>query len=116
MMMNLTKSAARSIMLVTAVLLSGSLLVETAEAQLFGARSLGQPLNRRAAAGAASTSAMESAGTVRGDERFLRGNRGRREFVGSTRDSQQGFVGSEQAIGVGRVRTSVESLREPPDL
>ena len=43
--------------------------------------------------------------------RFIRGNRSRNDFVGSNRTDQQGFVGSTQAIGVGRVPSSVEGLR-----
>ncbi|TWT80828.1 hypothetical protein CA13_22740 [Planctomycetes bacterium CA13] len=97
------------------VLMMVSLLVSDAEAQLFGERSVGQPLSRRTRPQAATPEAMETAGTLEGDERFLRENRSRNDYVGSNRGSLQGFVGSEQAIGTGRVRTSVESLREPPN-
>lgn len=45
--------------------------------------------------------------------RFIRGNRSRNDFVGSNRTDQQGFVGSTQAIGVGRVQSSVDGLRVP---
>lgn len=45
------------------------------------------------------------------NSRFIRGNRSRQEFVGSNRTELSGFVGSEQAIGVGRVPTAVENLR-----
>lgn len=45
--------------------------------------------------------------------RFIRGNRSRNDFVGSNRTDQQGFVGSTQAIGVGRVQSSVDGLRIP---
>ncbi len=114
-MITTTQSTARSVALVAIAFLASTSVAETAHAQLFGARSLGKPLTRRSPAAGAGASAMEAAGTVQGNERFLRGNRSRNEFVGSDRDSQQGFVGSGQAIGVGRVRTSVDSLREPPD-
>ncbi|MFN7874447.1 MAG: hypothetical protein ACK5PB_03970 [Pirellula sp.] len=43
--------------------------------------------------------------------RFVRGNRSRNDFVGSNRTEQTGFVGSTQAIGVGRVQSAVEGLR-----
>src|SRR6056297_4104551 len=111
----------RFFLLVATALIANAFLLETAHAQLFGERTLGQPLSRRARAAVASPPAtdslpaLDSAGSVQGDERFIRGNRSPNEFVGSERGSQQGFVGSEQAIGVGRVRTSVESLRQPPD-
>ncbi len=114
-MITKTQSTARSVVLVAVAFLISTSAMETAQAQLFGARSLGKPLTRRAATAAAASSAMDAAGTVQGDERFLRGNRSRNEFVGSNRSSLQGFIGSEQAIGTGRVRTSVESLRELPD-
>ncbi|XZE21447.1 hypothetical protein SH449x_001349 [Pirellulaceae bacterium SH449] len=45
--------------------------------------------------------------------RFVRGNRARNDFVGSNRSDLQGFVGSTQAIGVGRVQSAVEGLRVP---
>jgi hypothetical protein len=45
--------------------------------------------------------------------RFIRGNRSRNDFVGSNRTDQQGFIGSTQAIGVGRVQSSVDGLRVP---
>ncbi len=43
--------------------------------------------------------------------RFVRGNRSRQDFVGSNRSDLNGFVGSGQAIGVGRVPSAVENLR-----
>ncbi|MBC8350537.1 MAG: BON domain-containing protein [Planctomycetes bacterium] len=81
-----------------------------AEAQLFGSRSLGQPLQRRAGPGSSS-----QAGQLQGGERFLRGNRGRAEFVGSDQREQQGFVGSEQARTTGAVGSSVAGLRQRTD-
>lgn len=85
-----------------------------AEAQLFGPRSLGGPLQSRRGAAAAAT-LDDGAGTLQGNERFLRDNRSRNAFVGSNRGSLQGFVGSSQAIGVGRVPAATESLTPPPD-
>lgn len=114
-MMTTTQSIKRSVSLVVLAFLASILAMEKTQAQMFGARSLGQPLTRRPPTGAAAPAAMDAAGAVQGDERFLRGNRSRNEFVGPNRGSQQGFVGSGQAIGVGRVRTSVETLQEPPD-
>ena len=43
--------------------------------------------------------------------RFVRGKRSRQDVVGSNRTDLNGFVGSGQAIGVGRVPTSVETFR-----
>ena len=48
-----------------------------------------------------------------GDERFIRGNRSRRDFVG-TRNSpieQARFIGSAQALATGRVRTATEGVK-----
>jgi hypothetical protein len=50
-------------------------------------------------------------GTLRGNERFLRGNRSRRDFVGTDRRELTGFVGAQQAIGTGRVQSATEGLR-----
>lgn len=105
----------RSVVLVAIAFLASTSVMETAQAQLFGARTFGQPLSKRARTTGAAPSAMDSAGAVQGNERFLRENRSRNDFVGSNRGSLQGFVGSEQAVGVGRIRTSVESLRESPN-
>lgn len=54
---------------------------------------------------------LGGAGTLQGNERFLRGNRSRRDFVGADRTDQQGFVGAQQALATGRVRSAVEDLQ-----
>ena len=82
----------------------------SAEAQLFGSRSIGQPLQRRV-----GPSRFSRAGDLQGNERFLRGNRAAADFVGSDQREQQGFVGSEQARGAGAVTSSVAGLRERTD-
>ncbi len=81
-----------------------------AEAQLFGTRSLGQPLSRRPVATRVSTT-----GEISGNERFLRENRGSSDFVGSDQRDQRGFVGSQQARGTGAVLSSTAGLREKRD-
>ena len=86
-----------------------------AEAQLFGSRSMGRPFQSRRATPQLPTDAAEAAGTLQGNERFLRENRSPRAFVGADRSSLQGFVGSSQAIGVGRVQAATETLTPPPD-
>lgn len=63
------------------------------QAQMFGERSLGG-----------------TQGMLQGNERFLRGNRSRRDFVGADRVEQSSFVGAQQAIASGRVRSAVEGL------
>lgn len=79
-----------------------------AEAQLFGDRTLGEPFQPQQGT-LIGGSDME--GTLQGDERFIRGNRTRRQFVGADRVDQQGFVGAGQAIGMGSVPSAVESLQ-----
>jgi hypothetical protein len=50
-------------------------------------------------------------GGIQTNGRFVRGNRARGDFVGSNRTELSGFVGSGQALGVGRVASSVENLK-----
>jgi hypothetical protein len=80
-----------------------------AAAQLFGPRTLGQPLSRRSGPAAQS---QEQAGSLQGNERFLRGNRRRTDFVGVDRADASTFVGMEQAGQARSERTAVEGLRE----
>lgn len=97
-------------MVVAVLVLLGA--AETASAQLFGARTLGRPFESRRGAAPAPDA---EAGALEGNERFLRENRPRNAFVGADRRSQQGFVGSAQAIGSGRVEAATESLQSAPD-
>ncbi len=85
--------------------------------QLFGERTTGQPLQMRSGPGrtGGGGGGEETVGTIQGDDRFLRENRARGEFVGSDRRSTQGFIGSQQALGSGRVRAATESLQPPED-
>lgn len=50
-------------------------------------------------------------GGIQANGRFVRGNRARGDFVGSNRTELRGFVGSGQALGVGRVTSAVENLK-----
>jgi hypothetical protein len=80
--------------------------------QLIGNRTIGAAIGSsqpRAQAGNPNSGSLSP--SVSG--RFIRGNRSRNDFVGSNRTDQQGFIGSTQAIGVGRVQSSVEGLRVP---
>lgn len=84
-----------------------------AQAQLFGNRTVGSPMNSLSEIRTTNSELYNqiNIGSFDGSERFLRGNRSRRDFVGSDRFETTGFVGSEQAIGIGRVRTTAEDLR-----
>ena len=96
----------------TAALVIFGLSCGTAQAQLFGSRTLGSPLRNDSADRALGASVDgTSSGMLQGSERFLRGNRSRNDFVGSNRSDQTGFVGAGQAIGVGRVQSATEGLR-----
>ena len=85
-------------------------------AQMFGQRSFGGTLRPQPRPGQAAATATETAtGEIEGTERFLRGNRSRRDFVGSDRREQASFVGSQQALGAGRVVAATESLQAEAD-
>lgn len=88
----------------------------SASGQLFGPRSLGQPLSAQPRPGLGNVDeAVESAGTLTGSERFLRDNRDATDFVGVDRQETNSFVGAGQVIEAGRVRSAIESLQSPPD-
>jgi hypothetical protein len=91
-----------------------------ASAQLIGNRTLGSPalsLQQQRAGTAPTTAAPGGAaigaasGLQGGNARYVRGNRSRQDFVGSSRTDLSRFVGSGQAIGVGRVPTAAETLK-----
>lgn len=116
-----------------AVFLLSAIVAEPVQGQMFGQRSMGQPMARQGRPGSGQLPNMGQGmmpgmmpgmggampgqgggaqqGIVQGQERFLRGNRNPQAFVGSDRRDQQGFVGSEQSIGAGRVATATEGLR-----
>jgi len=76
-----------------------------AAAQLFGTRTLGKPLNRRARPSA------EDVGEISGNERFLRGNRPRNVLVGRDLQGRQSFVGEQRGTIVGQVPSSIANAR-----
>jgi osmotically-inducible protein OsmY len=81
-------------------------------AQMFGNRSLGRPLTRpsqRARTGQAT--GTEDVGQILGTERFLRGNRSTRDFVGSDARDRTSFVGEQSAEVSGPVVSAVRDLR-----
>ncbi len=81
-------------------------LEASSQAQMFGSRSLGA--SRRSSR---STADASDVGTVQGNERFVRGNREKSDFVGTNSQDSRSFVGSEQGTGAGRVRSSAADLR-----
>ena len=75
-------------------------LSQTSNAQLFGARQLGNTLSRR-----------PKPGELTGSERFLRENRNRREFVGRDQRELRRFIGARQASVNGAVAPAAADLR-----
>jgi len=88
-------------------------------AQLIGNRTPGSPvlsLQQQRSGTVPSQTAQDSTigggtGLQGANARYRRGNRSRQDFVGSNRNDATGFVGSGQAIGVGRVPSAVENLK-----
>jgi len=98
-------------------------LTQTAEAQLFGNRTVGQTLTPQAQPGSmGSTNPAGMVGQIGANmgsslgpnPRFVRGNRDPNAFVGRDPDVN-GFVGAEQAIG-GAIGTSLGDLPTNRDL
>lgn len=80
-------------------------LVADARAQLFGGtRRQGTPVHRPA-----GTGNNAEVGAIRGNERFVRGNRRRTDFVGTAARDQGNFIGSTGGV-TGQVRAATEGL------
>ena len=93
------------------LLLIGTTLASEAAAQMFGQRTLGQPLSRRTTRGNVGvTQTAEAVGQVQGSERFMRGNRSARDFVGASVDRGT-FVGQQTAELTGPVVSAIRDLR-----
>ena len=71
-----------------------------------GSRNLGKPIQVQPNPSQAATGGNAGAG-IMGSARFLRQNRSRRDFVGSNRADQSGFVGNQQSLGVGQVAPAI---------
>ncbi|MHB8862100.1 MAG: BON domain-containing protein [Pirellulaceae bacterium] len=95
----------------TLVLAEGGNLVH---GQMFGARSVGQPLSRRPGAGTASVD-LEDIGSLQGNERFLRQNRRATDFVGNDVRELQRFVGALQARALGLIPPATQGLTRRVD-
>ncbi|WP_144992483.1 BON domain-containing protein [Polystyrenella longa] len=92
------------------VSVSSIIFISQVEAQLFGDRTLGQPLTKQPEPGAASSSASGGS-AISGGARFLRENRDERSFVGADSEEGSGFVGLEQGSTDGNVRTAVQDFQ-----
>ncbi|MCA9189300.1 MAG: BON domain-containing protein [Pirellulaceae bacterium] len=83
------------------------------QAQLFGNRSLGQPLQRQS--GPPGLNDLGTVGQVQGNERFMRGNRGRASFVGADQRDTSTFVGAEQGRTAGTIISSTAAVQTARD-
>ena len=106
----------QSLRLVGLALVAMAVMPDGAQAQAVGRGGLGRNLGP-AARGRANVvpPPAEATGVISGSERFLRENRDPRAFVGGSRLEQQSFVGSQQALGAGRVPAATETLRPTQD-
>lgn len=84
-------------------------ITERAEAQMFGPRTLGGNLRPGVGPG------QSEAGTLTGNERFIRGNRDLSDFVGADRGDLGRFVGQESGRVQGPLRSAIDVLQPPPD-
>mgnify|MGYP002622720736 CR=1 FL=1 len=80
-------------------------------AQLFGQRTLGGTLSRRPRPGFSG----EGAGTLTGNERFIRGNREAGDFVGTDAADTPRFIGLQQGRSRGPIRSAITGLSEVGD-
>ena len=121
----------RQIVLLAVTLTASSLLADGAWAQLFGERTLGRSVSRRASPSTArgtatprtpsrttGTSAAKpapgetTASLMSEDARFIRGNRTASDFVGAGTAETRRFVGSEQAgADAEEIRSAVDDLQ-----
>lgn len=94
--------------LVLALLLTSD--VQQTHAQLFGPRVLGQSLSRQPGPDLA---AAEEIGELTGRERFIRGNRSARDFIGTDMADSPNFVGIQQGRSRGSIRSAIINLQPP---
>lgn len=117
----------RRIVLLSLALAAVFSFATDASAQLFGKRTVGQPLSQRPGTSATNSSSAPAAasfsvsggsrpaGENRGSmvnekARFIRGNRKATDFVGADTGEAKRFVGSEQAGTGEEVRSAVDNL------
>jgi len=86
---------------------------DSAEAQMFGSRNVGQPLARRPGPGALEE--QVNVGTLQGSERFLRQNRSALDFVGRDIAEIPRFLGNIQARTRGQIPASTQGLTRRVD-
>lgn len=91
--------------LLTLLLLIGTSTCSSASAQLFGDRDISRNRNR-------APKDLDSAATVTGTEKFVRGNRTAGDFVGAGDTEESGFVGASQASPAAGATDSVTGLAE----
>lgn len=112
----MSDSARRTLFCLIAVTACGASSGQFVQAQMFGTRTLGQPLTAQPRPGLDDVDVGgENVGSLTGSERFLRDNRSATDFVGVDQSEANTFVGAGQVIEGGRVRSAIETLQNPPD-
>lgn len=91
------------------------LVPDAAQAQLFGGNAAGGNTNQTSDPQSNAAQANLESGKVRGNERFLRENRRRGDFVGSDRFENQGFVGNQQGQTNGQALPSTLGITRNQD-
>lgn len=84
---------------------------QTAPSGRIGAGSFTGPSANSGPIGPGGINLGTTQGGIQKTGRFVRGNRARGDFVGSNRTELDGFIGSGQALGIGRVASAVENLK-----
>lgn len=86
---------------------------DAARAQLFGERTLGKSLSAkdRTAGKSFLDQAVEGAGQLDENARYVRGNRTAEDFVGADKTEVAGFVGMSQVETDAPTRSAVDNLR-----
>ncbi len=100
----------------TTILLAGAvlaaMLASEARGQLFGKRSLGGSISPRMRPGTTSAApGQNTVGTVRGNERFMRGNRRPGSFIGGDSNQRRDFVGSDKVQDIRQFLSAQAGLR-----
>ena len=83
------------------------LTVESLQAQMFGSRPAGGILSNNALGTSDMSNPTGGVGTVKFNERFIRGNRRAGDIVGRDTRDRKGFVGAQQVGQSGRARPAV---------
>ena len=92
------------------------LTVESLQAQMFGSRPAGSILSKNPLGTSDMSNPTGGVGSVKFNERFIRGNRRSGDIVGRDTRDRKGFVGAQQGGQSGRARPAVTGrIQAAPD-